>query len=564
MLKTNQILNKHRILIVDDQEINCDILGSILEKDYEIAYAHNGSEALDYIRRNFESLSLVMLDLIMPVMSGFEVLEIMRQDEELEKIPVIVLTSEKDAEVKALRMGAEDFITKPFDIHEVILARAARVIELSEGRRLISAAEYDKLTMLYTRNFFFEYVERLYEFHPDEHYDAVVINVEQFHSINAVNGREFGDKVLHTIGSIIRTFLSETKGIAGRFETDSFNIYCQRTEDYASLLKDFQKQLDDVFPNASVHIRMGVMLWQEDVTPLAMFDHAKTACGKVRGNHNSPLMVFNEEMRLREIMDRRLLNDLRGAIDNEQLVIYYQPKYDIQSNPPRLASAEALIRWKHPELGFIPPSAFIPLFEGNGLISVVDSFVWQNAAKQVAQWKEKYGLTLPVSVNVSRFDIFSLDLVEKFEEMVEQNGLNCSDLKLEITESAYTEDAEMLFEVINKLKELGFVIEMDDFGSGYSSLNMLSSMPVDVLKMDMKFIRNIEMSETDRRLVALIIDIAKHLNLTVVAEGVENYEQLEILKEAGCDLVQGYYFSHPVSAEEFEKMIIDELNTERK
>jgi diguanylate cyclase (GGDEF)-like protein len=564
MLKTNQILNKHRILIVDDQEINCDILGSILEKDYEIAYAHNGSEALDYIRRNFESLSLVMLDLIMPVMSGFEVLEIMRQDEELEKIPVIVLTSEKDAEVKALRMGAEDFITKPFDIHEVILARAARVIELSEGRRLISAAEYDKLTMLYTRNFFFEYVERLYEFHPDEHYDAVVINVEQFHSINAVNGREFGDKVLHTIGSIIRTFLSETKGIAGRFETDSFNIYCQRSEDYASLLKDFQKQLDDVFPNASVHIRMGVMLWQEDVTPLAMFDHAKTACGKVRGNYNSPLMVFNEEMRLREIMDRRLLNDLRGAIDNEQLVIYYQPKYDIQSNPPRLASAEALIRWKHPELGVIPPSAFIPLFEGNGLISVVDSFVWQNTAKQVAQWKEKYGLTLPVSVNVSRFDIFSLDLVEKFEETVEQNGLNCSDLKLEITESAYTEDAEMLFEVINKLKELGFVIEMDDFGSGYSSLNMLSSMPVDVLKMDMKFIRNIEMSETDRRLVALIIDIAKHLNLTVVAEGVENYEQLEILREAGCDLVQGYYFSHPVSAEEFEKMIIDELNTERK
>ena len=564
MLETDQIKKRRKILIVDDQEINCDILGSILEGNYSLAFAHNGQEAIDYIRQNSNSISLVMLDLIMPVMSGFEVLQIMKQDEDMENIPVIVLTSEKEAELKALKIGAADFITKPFDMYEVILARVERVVELCEGRELIMAAEHDKLTMLYTRNFFFEYVERLYENHPEAHFDAVVINVDQFHSINAVNGRDFGDKVLHTIGSIIRTFLSETKGIGGRFETDSFNIYCEHSEDYDLLLKDFQKQIDDVFPSASIHIRMGVMLWQEGLNPMAMFDHAKTACGKVRGNYSTSLMVFNEEMRQREIMDRMLLNGLKSAVEDNQLVVHYQPKYDIQSNPPRLVSAEALIRWKHPELGFISPVAFIPLFEGNGLISTIDNFVWNKAANQLAKWKEEFGITLSISVNVSRYDIFSINLVEKLQEIVEKCKLSCEDIKLEITESAYSEEADKLFGIIDELKDLGFVIEMDDFGSGYSSLNMLSDMPVDVLKMDMKFIRNIEISETDRRLVALIIDIAKHLNLTVVAEGVENQGQLEILKNAGCDIVQGYYFSRPVSAEEFEELIKREISTERE
>lgn len=563
MIKTNEIKKRHRILIVDDQELNRDILETILEDEYELCFAENGKEALECMQQDVDNLSLVMLDLIMPVMNGFEVLEEMHKDEDLKKLPVIVLTSEKDAELKALELGAVDFITKPFDIHRVILARVARIIELSDGRQLISKAEHDKLTMLYTRNFFYEYANRLYAYHNEMNFDAVVLNIEQFHSINAVNGRDFGDNVLRVLGSILRTFLSETTGIAGRFEADGFNIYCAHRDDYFSLLTHFQNEINAAFPNVSVHLRMGVMLWQEDLSPVAMFDHAKTACSKVRGNYNNPLMIFNEEMRQREIMDRRLLNDLNTAVEEGQLIVYYQPKYDIQSNPPRLASAEALIRWIHPELGFISPGAFIPLFEGNGLISVVDGFVWQKAAEQIAQWKEKFNFDLPVSVNVSRSDLFDLTLTDRLKGLISKNNLDYSDLKLEITESAYTQDAGKIIALINQLKEIGFEIEMDDFGSGYSSLNMLSSMPVDVLKMDMKFIRNIEVNETDRRLVSLILDIAKHLKLTVVAEGVETREQLDILKKAGCHLVQGYYFSPPVPPEKFEDMIIKEINTER-
>ena len=243
--------------------------------------------------------------------------------------------------------------------------------------------------------------------------------------------------------------------------------------------------------------------------------------------------------------------------------MYYQPKYDVQCDPPRLSSAEALVRWEHPELGMIPPGDFIPLFEGNGLIGVVDNFVWGEVARQEVEWKQRYGISVPVSVNVSRSDLSDPQLVDKLRLIVEDNGLDFDDMKLELTESAYSDDAQHVLDVVSRLRDLGFKIEMDDFGSGYSSLNMLSSMPFDVLKMDMRFVRDIETSETDMRLVSLVLDIAKYLDVLVVAEGVETEGQLSLLHDGGCDLVQGYYFSRPLPPEEFEKLIERELNTER-
>ena len=563
MFKSKQIQRTKLILVVDDQEINRDILGLILEDDYKVIYAENGKEALELIEKHIDDLSLVMLDLMMPVMDGFEVLKHMKADMFMQNIPVIVLTAEKDAELKALELGAADFITKPFDVHEVILARVGRIIELSEGRKLISAAEYDRLTQLYNRNFFFEYANRLYNYHPDLHLDAIVVNIEQFHSLNALNGRDFGDDVLRILGDEIRAFLSETQGIASRFDADRFDIYCEHQDDYQALLDRFQKKLNSISPNVSIHIRMGVKPWREGVEPILMFDRARAACNMVRGDYNHPLMIYDEDMRMKELLNQRLLNDLRAAIDEKQLKVFYQPKYNIQCHPPKLSSAEALIRWDHPELGMISPGTFVPLFESNGLISLVDDFVWQEAAKQIAAWRDKYNFTLPISVNISRTDVFDNTVVERLKELVTRNGLDYSNIKLEITESAYAENAKQLLDMIDGLRELGFEIEMDDFGSGYSSLNMLSSMPIDVLKMDMNFIRNIEKNETDRRLVMLVLDIAKYLNVPVVAEGVETKNQLDILKQASCELVQGYYFSRPLPPEEFEHLIEREISIER-
>ena len=564
MIISKQLKKPQLVLIVDDQEINRDVLGMILEDYYEIIYASNGREALEMIEQYKDRLSIVLLDLIMPEMDGFEVIARVRSDEFLNSIPIIVLTAERNAELRALQMGALDFITKPFDMHEVILARVSRIIELSEGRQLISAAEHDQLTMLYSRNFFFEYANRIHHYHPDWHMDAVVLNIEQFHSVNALNGREFGDKVLRTIGDEVRAFLSETEGIASRIEADRFAVYCTPQADYKALLERFQAAVNALSRNASIRLRMGVNPWREDVEPVLLFDRARAACNLVRGDFKTHLMIYDEEMQEREILNQRLLNDLRRAVEEKQLVVYYQPKYNVQCDPPRLSSAEALIRWNHPELGMISPATFIPLFEGNGQIGAVDNYVWNEAARQIAEWQEKYGVTIPVSVNLSRVDVFDPQLEQRLVDLLKEHGLDYRSLKLEVTESAYTDNAGQMIELINQLRARGFEIEMDDFGSGYSSLNMLSCMPIDVLKMDMAFVRNIEHSEKDFRLVEVVLDIARYLKVPVVAEGVETQRQLDMLKEAGCELIQGYFFSRPLPPEEFERLIQAELETERK
>ncbi|MBR6873207.1 MAG: response regulator [Ruminococcus sp.] len=413
MLASEHIGKPHRVLVVDDQEINRDLLGLVLEDRYEVLFAEDGAEALDMIQQNINSLSLVMLDLIMPNLDGFEVLRRMKADPRMKDIPVIVLTADKSAELEALQLGAADFIIKPFDIHEVILARAGRIIELSEGRQLISSAETDRLTMLYSRNFFFEYAERLYRYHKELHFDAVVINIKQFHSVNDLNGREFGDEVLRLIGDEIGAFLYETEGIAARFEADRFAVYCIHQEDYSAVLSRLQQKVSNMSPNVSIRLRMGVREWTEGAEPVLLFDHARAACNMVRGNYNQPLMIYDESMRERELFSQRLLNDLRAAVEERHFKVYYQPKYDIRSDKPRLTSAETLIRWAHPELGMISPGDFIPLFESKGLISIVDSYVWREAAAQIAEWKRRYGFTLPVSVNLSRADIFDQKLEEK-------------------------------------------------------------------------------------------------------------------------------------------------------
>ena len=282
-------------------------------------------------------------------------------------------------------------------------------------------------------------------------------------------------------------------------------------------------------------------------------DRAKTACDRIRGDYSRHIAYYNNEFYEKSKYQERLINDIDDAIASKDLIVFYQPKYGIQCDTPILKSAEALIRWKHPEFGMISPGDFIPLFESNGLIQKLDRYVWKEAARQVGEWKKTYGISVPVSVNVSRMDIYYPKLRDDFKELLKENGLETNELMLEITESAYADNADQLVNVIENLRSDGFVIEMDDFGSGYSSLNMLTTIPIDALKMDMKFIRNMQKDEKSMKLVELVLDIAKFLQVPVIAEGVETEEQLMLLKERGCDIIQGYYFSKPVPPDEFTK-----------
>ena len=240
-------------------------------------------------------------------------------------------------------------------------------------------------------------------------------------------------------------------------------------------------------------------------------------------------------------------------------MVYFQPKYDIRPDKPVLASAEALVRWDHPELGMISPGVFIPLLEENGLILDLDQFVWRETAARIKDWKNRLGFSVPVSVNVSRIDMLTPNLKAIFRDILKTYDLKAEDLMLEITESAYTGDSDQVITTAKELRGMGmgFRIEMDDFGTGYSSLGMLCNLPIDALKLDMSFVRSAFGETRDVRMIELIIDIADYLNVPVVAEGVETEEQYLVLKAMGCDLVQGYYFSKPVPPEAFDHFLIE-------
>ena len=227
---------KRVVLIVDDEMINRELLGFMLKDSYDVLYAENGAQALEIIKENKKLLSLVLLDLIMPEMDGFELLGILKSEPELSQIPVVVLTSEETAEVKSLRMGAADFIKKPYNMPEVILARISRIIELNEGRFIIRSAAQDELTGLFTKDFFFEYAQLEERYHPERENDAIVINSDRFHLVNELYGRDFGDEILKAIAQGIDGILENSNGIACRAEADTFMIYCPHRTDYDELM----------------------------------------------------------------------------------------------------------------------------------------------------------------------------------------------------------------------------------------------------------------------------------------------------------------------------------------
>ena len=384
--------------------------------------------------------------------------------------------------------------------------------------------------------------------------DAVVINFTRFHLLNELKGRAFGDQILSAMADGLRSILLKTGGLAGRKDADTFFAYIPHIDDYKCIIEKINEKLSSLLKASETRLRLGVYTDTEKKLPILLrFDHAVQACNSIRSRAGEEICIYDNQMAEREVFNAHLLEDFEAAIENKQFKVQYQPKFNITGDTPKLCSAEALVRWIHPELGFVRPDLFIPLFEENGLVTKLDRYVWEESAKQIARWKKELGMTIPVSVNVSRVDIAAPDVVDFISKIVKENGLEPKDYMLEITESAYTEDSKRIIEVVEKLRSLGHKIEMDDFGSGYSSLNMLTSMPIDALKMDKAFIRNIKHGNKEMELVTLVLKIAQALGVPVIAEGVETEEECKLLKDAGCDIIQGYYFSKPLPPEDFEK-----------
>ena len=550
---------KRTILIVEDEFINREILKNILADEYLLLEADDGKKALSLVSEHRDDISLVLLDLNIPEISGLDVLKQMEADPELNEIPVIVMTGDKKEEVECLDIGASDFISKPYPEVGIILARIHRVIELYEDRKIINYAERDTLTKLFTKPFFYEYAIEFDAHHKDKEMDAIVIGIKSFHIIKERFGPEFSDNLLLQFALRLKKIMAEVNGMVCHLEEDSFIVYCAHIDDYSKFLKELSNDFySDKEKQTPINLQMGVYQKVDKGVDIDVrFLRARMALERIKSSAIVHISIYDDKLKEKAMFEEQLISDFPTAIKEKQFVVYYQPKYDIRGDKPVLSSAEALIRWIHPKLGMVSPGVFVPLFEENGLVQLLDLYVWQEAAKQIKEWKNKFGKLIPISVNVSRIDLYNPNLINVLKELVRSNDLENKDLLLEITESACIEEAGTIGGKVCALRDEGFKIEIDDFGTGYSSLSMISKIPIDALKIDMIFVRNAFASENDNKMIKIILDIASYLNVPTIAEGVETEEQVKALKQMGCDIVQGYYFSKPVPPAEFERFIKD-------
>ncbi len=303
-----------------------------MEQEHDVYYAENGAEAVAQIRKNADTLSLVLLDLLMPVMDGYEALRIMQADPQLRRIPVIILTSEKDAEVETLQLGATDFIPKPYNMPDVILARIDRAIELNEDQRIIHAAEDDVLTGLYTRDFFFQYARLHDRYYPDMPMDAAVLNVNRFHLVNELYGRTLGNTLLRKIADALRRMLDEQLGgLAGRVESDTFYVYLPHREDNTDRLTVAVEEACRDVGHVKVTVRGGIYPSADPAVDMEQrFDRANLACARLRGHYATAFAVYDTQLHEKELYSERLIGDVETALAEKQFRVYYQAKYRVQ------------------------------------------------------------------------------------------------------------------------------------------------------------------------------------------------------------------------------------------
>ncbi len=546
---------RRTVMIVDDQKLNRDILGKLLGEEYELMYAADGQEALELIRANYSKLSAIILDIFMPVLDGYEVLKIMSADKQLSKIPVIVSSQDNtdETEIKALSLGSQDFIAKPYKA-EIIKHRLSNIIKLRENAAVINRIEKDALTGLYNKEFFVEEARKLLMQNPDKEYDMLCIGVEHFKLVNDTYGLKKGDETLKHIADVIFEACG-WNGICGRFGADNFYALREHTTEYTN--ERFRPWIEKIQKGScafDIKLHCGIYeITDRDIDITVMCDRAQLAAERNRGKYDDLFSMYDESLRQKLLDEQFITGSMQNALDNQEFTVYYQPKYDL--NTEMIAGAEALVRWIHPVKGFISPGEFIPVFEKNGFITQLDIFVWETTCRNIHKWITMGFPPIAVSVNVSRADIYNPKLVDILLGLVAKYEISMRYLHLEITESAYTENPGQIIEVVGRLRKLGFVIEMDDFGSGYSSLNMLAEMPVDVLKLDIRFIQNEAKESSGRGILSFIISLAKWLNLAVVAEGVETAEQIAVLRSMDCTYVQGFYFARPMKEEDFRQLL---------
>lgn len=585
MDKENTVIPNKRMLVIDDMEMNRDIMSKIFQFDFEIIEAENGLIAMDILHKQKTAIDIVILDLVMPEKDGYAVLKEMREDPVLKNIPVIVVSAsgEVDGEFISLELGATDFLVKPVKPHiarlrvQNILARQetdrlliqnAMMKKQHEEERILlnlitqskneyqQLVEYDQLTGIYNRQMFTAKTQEMLEKNRSVSYVLVRFDIEKFKVINELLGYQEGDALLKYIAGVLRKHIGKN-GTYGRLEADVFVMCFPHSEENVSLMiEKYLENMRHYSLNIEIILCFGLYIIHDITVPVdLMIDRATLALKTIKGNYITRYAYYDDILRQKLMEEQEIVNEMKDALTTGQFLVYLQPKCSLDTE--KIVGAEALVRWKHPTKGLIPPGKFIPVFEKNGFIMELDAYIWEETCKLIKKWIDNGKTVLPISVNISRVNLYNPQLVTIIRELVEKYGIPPHLLELEITESAYTNNAFQLIDVLNEFHEHGFTVMMDDFGSGYSSLNMLKDIPVDALKIDLNFLSGADALGRGKNILSSVVGMSRSINLPTIAEGVETKEQADFLRSIECHRAQGYFFFKPMPITEFEKAVLD-------
>lgn len=425
-------------------------------------------------------------------------------------------------------------------------------IKKSNEKEILSLAYEDKVTYIGNQNKFYRECSKYLLDKPSLNYIIVYFDINNFKMINDTFGYEFGDNLLITIAKALKEELTEGE-VYARLSSDYFAIFC----DYKNGRNKIIRKLDNIRSNIEsnlsivfeISLCVGIYFVEEGEVDIQKAVNKANMARSVAKGKNINYAIYNEDVRNKLSEESMILDDIKIALVKNQFEVYYQPKFSLVTG--EMIGSEALIRWNHPEHGFISPAVFIPIAEKSKLILKIGRFVFERICNDLYEWKKQGKKIVPVSVNLSRVELYQPDIVKFINKTIKMYNLSSDFIEIEITETVAINELNILKNVLNELRTYGFSISMDDFGTGYSSISCLRDMPIDILKLDKSFLGGIEHDERSRNIAKSIVSLAKSLDLVVIIEGVESKEQAELMKQFGCDLVQGFYFARPMPAKNF-------------
>lgn len=690
MLQEKSLRKKENlVLVVDDDPITRKIFRKILSEDYELIEAENGMDAIRQIRNNESRLMMVILDLSMPIMNGYQVLEMMKRSHSLKNIPVIISTAETsdESDLRSLNLGANlvthkpinagllkkqienqveayrerkkevqqyalqkslignrtntflctyrfdtnkaeigesylkyvspdfpnVFSKYPFQIENFVLPvdreRAKKFFEVKKEKKqhdeielrirvgnsqyewfeinkvvtrdedenvdcvvfmflhieyaveakqnLAFLASNDSLTHIPNMYSFTDTVANMLALHPNEKFAMISMDIFQFRVVNKLFGHKAADSVIKYIATRIQEMVEDIGlGAYCRSSADVFYICISQKENIAEFMQLVQQAVSRYPIKYQIKVCFGIYMIEDRTESVEnMIEHSTFARKAAKTAPVKTFQYYNSELQKKETFETVATTEMEEGLRNQQFEVYFQPKCDTRTE--KIVGAEALIRWNHPEEGYLSPAYFIPVFEQNGTCVELDYFVYEQICMIIRGWMDQGKDVVPISVNVSRWSLYNADLEKNICEIVEKYRIPHEYIEFEITESAFVLETDLLVSFSKSMREKGFHILIDDFGSGYSSLNSLKDISVDVLKIDIKFLPIDKKEDKAEIVLSAVINMGRSLGLDIIAEGVETKEQLEMLKSLGCKCVQGYYFYKPMPYLDFQKVVFE-------